>query len=164
MICGEGKAAEKTEMRRCVAIAVGVVVTQGCVGSESGLGFRLPEGNPEAGERAFWYLRCHACHDVRGIETPSDTASAIRARVVLGGEYGRVKTYGELVTAIINPSHELAPGYREEEVAIQDRSIMDSADINRVMTVQELVDIVAWLQPLYEVTPPALDPYAYTYR
>ena len=145
-------------MKRCIATVVWVLMLQGCAASDSGPGLRLPEGNSQAGQRAFWYLRCHACHDVRGVATPSDTASAIRVRVTLGGEASEIDTYSELVTAIVNPSHELAPGYREEDVSIQGRSIMDSTYINQVMTVQELVDIVTWLQPLYGVAPPGRDP------
>lgn len=40
-------------------------------------------------------------------------------------------------------------------------SLMASAYFNQVVTVQELIDIVAYLQPLYEVTPPQYDPYTY---
>ncbi|MEX2494523.1 MAG: hypothetical protein WD448_00460 [Woeseia sp.] len=75
----------------------------------------------------------------------------------------RVKTYGELVTAIINPSHKLAPGYRKEDVSANGESLMAYANLNRVLTVQELIDIVAYLQPLYEVTPPQYDPYTFVY-
>ena len=34
----------------------------------------------------------------------------------LGGKVYRVRTYGELVTAVIHPSHDIAKGYDEEEV------------------------------------------------
>jgi hypothetical protein len=32
------------------------------------------------------------------------------------------------------------------------------------MTVTQLVDLVAFLQPQYQVEPPKIDPYAYHYR
>jgi hypothetical protein len=76
----------------------------------------------------------------------------------------RVKTYGDLVTSIINPSHKLAPGYRPDDVTEGGRSLMERAYLNEVMTVQELIDLVAYLQPLYEVRPPEHDPYSYMYR
>ena len=83
--------------------------------------------------------------------------------MVLGGNVTRVKTYGELVTSIINPSHKLAPGYKEEEVTIDGASRMELAYLNEVVTVQELIDLVAFLQPLYKLMPPENNPYRYLY-
>ena len=73
--------------------------------------------------------------------------------VELGGKVSRVKTYGELITAIINPSHKLARGYAEEVVADHGESHMYI--YNSHMTVQELIDIVMYLQPKYDVKVPA---------
>lgn len=153
-------------MKHYVAVVVCAGLLQGCIGPESAIGFRLPDGNPDAGRRAFGYLQCNACHDVRGVETPANVVrdSAVDVRVTLGRKVSRVKTYGELVTAIINPSHELAPGYRKEDVTVDGRSIMALTHLNHVMTVQELIDLVAYLQPLYEVVPPDHNPYAYAYH
>lgn len=150
-------------MRYHLGIAVCVGVLQGCVpGPESATGFRLPDGSAEEGLQTFKALECQACHDVRGLEPPAD--SAIDTRITLGGDVTRVKTYGELVTSIINPSHKLAPGYSPEDVTAGGKSRMEAAYLNEVMTVQELVDLVAYLQPLYEVRPPENDPYSYIYR
>lgn len=150
-------------MKRYLAIAVCVGLLQGCVqGPESAQGFRLPDGSPETGLQAFRDLNCQACHDVQGVDAPAE--SDTDTRVALGGEVTRVKTYGELVTSIINPSHKLAPGYREEDVTEDGMSLMEAAYLNEVMTVQELIDIVAYLQPLYEVRPPEHDPYTYIYH
>ena len=73
--------------------------------------------------------------------------------VELGGPVTRVKTYGELITAIINPSHRLAPGYAKEVVSDDGESKM--LIYNTHMTVQELIDIVMYLQPKYDVQAPA---------
>ena len=73
--------------------------------------------------------------------------------VELGGPVTRVKTYGDLVTSIINPSHKLADGYAEEAVSEDGESKMYV--YNGYMTVQELVDLVSYLQPQYEVVVPA---------
>ena len=43
--------------------------------------------------------------------------------VELGGNITKVKSYGELVTSIINPSHDLAKGYAEEVVSEDGESI-----------------------------------------
>jgi hypothetical protein len=83
--------------------------------------------------------------------------------VTLGGEVTRVKTYGELVTSIINPSHRLAQGYPTEEVSAAGESLMALAYLNDVMTVQQLIDLVAFLQARYEVRPPAYDADWYLY-
>ena len=114
-------------------------------------GFSLPEGNAFAGKEAFVYMHCHECHTVAGEELPA-VAGAEPPFVELGGTVTRVKTYGELVTAIINPSHRLARGYPVEEVSNEGQSKMPV--YNGYMTVQELIDIVAYLQPHYDVFVP----------
>jgi mono/diheme cytochrome c family protein len=101
----------------------------------SSKGFRLPDGDAQAGREAFLYMQCHQCHTIEGMELPE-----------------MVKTYGELITAIINPSHKLARGYADEVVAQDGESKMYI--YNEHMTVQELIDIVMFLQPQYEVVPP----------
>ena len=72
----------------------------------------------------------------------------------LGGPTARVTSYGALVTSIINPSHKLIRGYPAEEIAANGESIMSLANLNDVVTVQELIDLVAFLQVVYEVAPP----------
>ena len=86
------------------------------------------------------------------------------ANVTLGGETVRVKSYGELVTAIINPSHRIAPGYPLSQVTTPDgQSLMTLGYLNDVMTVQQLIDLVAFLQASYQVMPPLVSPYSYVY-
>jgi mono/diheme cytochrome c family protein len=119
-------------------------------------GFSLPEGNMLEGQQAFVYLHCYECHTIEGVELPpvlSDEApGAKRPYVELGGKVSQVKTYGQLVTSIINPSHKLAPGYPLDEIADDGQSKMPV--YNGYMTVEELIDIVAFLQPHYAVVVP----------
>jgi mono/diheme cytochrome c family protein len=63
-------------------------------------GFSLPEGNVLNGKEAFVYMHCHECHTVVGEEFPA-VPLADPPYVELGGKVSRVKTYGQLVTAII---------------------------------------------------------------
>ncbi len=56
------------------------------------------------------------------------------------------------MTAIINPSHKLATGYAEEVVS--DDGVSKMYVYNDHMTVQELIDIVMFLQPHYDVVVP----------
>lgn len=114
-------------------------------------GFSLPEGNALAGREAFIYMHCHECHSIAGEELPA-LALAEPPFVELGGTVTRVKTYGELVTAIINPSHKLARGYPLDVIANDGESKMPV--YNGYMTVQELIDIVSYLQPHYDVFVP----------
>jgi len=113
-------------------------------------GFRLPEGDPMAGRETFLYMHCNQCHTIKGEELP--TIPGFEPFVELGGAVTRVKTYGELVTAVINPSHKLAEGYAEDLVSEDGKSKMYV--YNGFMTVQELTDLVMFLQPHYDVVPP----------
>jgi hypothetical protein len=127
---------------------------------ESPFGFRLPDGDAAAGREAFVALACNACHEVRGVAIAHIEGAA---RVPLGGQTTRVKTYGELVTSIINPSHRIAPRDREDGVLPGGESLMTAAYLNEVMTVQQLVDLVAFLQPTYEVVQPPPPVHWYVY-
>ena len=143
-------------MKRIGAIVVTLVAALGLSACEadrmSEKGFSLPEGNALAGREAFVYMHCHECHTVTGEEFPA-LPLADPPFVELGGKVTRVKTYGELVTAIINPSHKLAKGYPVEMVTNNNESKMPV--YNGYMTVQELIDLVAYLQPQYDVVMPA---------
>ena len=114
-------------------------------------GFRLPDGDPVQGKQAFLNMQCHECHTISGMELPV-VVLADPPYVELGGKVTHVRTYGALVTAIINPSHKLADGYPLEEVSEDGKSKMTF--YNGHMTVQQLIDIVMFLQPQYEVAVP----------
>lgn len=147
--------------RFLLLIACAALLSACLPGPESAMGFRLPEGDADRGLQAFNELACYECHTVRGMEVPGSDADV--ERVVLGRDVGRVQTYGELVTSLINPTHKLAPGYDEEDVTIGGESRMALAYLNEAMTVRQLIDLVAFLQPRYEVRPPQYDPYLYAY-
>lgn len=129
-----------------------IVILGGCDQDRtmSERGFRLPEGNATAGRETFLYMHCNQCHTIENEELPP--IPGFEPFVELGGPVTRVKTYGELVTAIINPSHKLAEGYPEDLVSVDGVSKMYV--YNGFMTVQELTDIVMFLQPHYDVVPP----------
>jgi len=116
-------------------------------------GFRLPDGNATAGRETFLYMHCNQCHTIKGEELPQ--VPGFEPFVVLGGAVTRVKTYGELVTAVINPSHKIAEGYPADLVSEDGKSKM--YNYNGFMTVQELTDIVMFLQPHYDVVPPEFE-------
>jgi sulfur-oxidizing protein SoxX len=137
-------------MRKILALFSCVLALTAC-GRESAFGFRLPDGNAEAGREAFVALRCNSCHEVHGVALEHLGGLT---QVGLGGPTTRVRTYGELVTSIINPSHRIAPIHRDQGAAVEGESVMSYAYLNDVMTVQQLVDVVAFLQPTYQVVQP----------
>jgi hypothetical protein len=137
-------------MRKTFGLLSVLAALAGC-SPESPYGFRLPDGDAAAGRQAFIDLRCNSCHEVRGVAIEYREGLA---HVALGGATSRVKTYGELVTSIINPSHRIVPQHREDGVTADGQSLMGVAYLNEVMTVQQLVDLVAFLQPTYEVVQP----------
>lgn len=117
----------------------------------SSKGFRLPDGDAQAGREAFLYMQCHQCHTIKGEQLPGIPGQE-PPYVELGGSVSKVKTYGELITSIINPSHKLARGYAAEVVSEDGESKMYI--YNDHMTVTELTDIVMFLQPYYDVVVP----------
>lgn len=139
-------------LKTMTTILLGLAALGGCEADRmSEKGFSLPEGNALDGQKAFVYLHCYECHTIEGVDLPPVPADQ-EPFVQLGGDVSRVKTYGQLVTSIINPSHKLAPGYPLEEITEDGQSKMPV--YNGYMTVQELIDIVTFLQPHYKVVVP----------
>ena len=117
-------------------------------GKQSPLGFSLPEGDANAGKEAFVNLQCNACHSTPDVEQlegalPGDIA------VSLGGNITYIKTYAYLVTSVINPSHRISKANPPQIVAVDDVSRM--RNYNSLMTVEQLIDVVAYLQPHYKL-------------
>lgn len=128
-----------------------LVLLVGCSDPKSGAGFRLPEGQINAGRDAFVRLECQLCHTVSG-EKFAANLDAGAIVVPLGGEVVRVKSYGQLVTSIINPQHIVNPNYKGKYTDSTGRSLMP--DYNRTMTVDELINLVAFLQSRYKLKMP----------
>ncbi|GAA0374893.1 hypothetical protein GCM10009092_43910 [Bowmanella denitrificans] len=120
-------------------------------GADSPRGFSLPEGNPAKGELVFRKYQCLACHSLKGFEDDS-TEKQLPTPVRLGGNVSQIKTYAELVTSVINPSHKIAQHYVPSMVS-DDQGHSKMRNYNDLMTVSELVDLVAFLQPQYQLVP-----------
>lgn len=122
-------------------------------GPDSPKGFSLPEGDADKGQKVFMQYQCLTCHALKGFED-SSVIKEFDTPIPLGGTSSVVKTYAQLVTSVINPSHKLAPVSRfNQEKMINDDGSSKMRVFNDVMTVQELIDLVAFLQPKYEVKP-----------
>jgi mono/diheme cytochrome c family protein len=131
-------------------LSVGLI---GCnSGPDSPRGFSLPKGDAIMGETVFIKYQCLACHSLSGFEDES-IVKQFEQPILLGGTSSMVKTYAQLVTAVINPSHELAPRARRLENISDEDGTSKMPIFNDVMTVTELVNLVAFLQPQYKVKP-----------
>lgn len=131
-----------------LVLLASISVLAGC--NPEARGFALPPGDAEQGKETFVDLGCNACHSVKGSIARVDGGD-LDVHVVLGGEVTRVKTYGDLVTSIINPSHKLSrggPGIVAED------GTSNMPVYNDIMTVQQMIDLTAMLQASYSVIPP----------
>lgn len=117
-------------------------------GPKSSRGFRLPDGDAEKGKQAFLALKCHQCHKVEGVELPPPGTF----HLMLGGEINMVKTYGELVTSVINPSHVISEQYKQQLAEAKESPM---PKFNHEMTVEQMINLVAFLQPHYKLVEPA---------
>ena len=126
---------------------------------EQAKGFALPPGDADRGQATFAELGCNACHRIEGVIDKLDIGGDRAIDVRLGGQVSRVKTYGDLVTSIINPSHRLSRGNTPETVTDEGESRMPY--YNDVMTVQQLVDLTTFLQSHYSVWVPEYRVYYY---
>jgi cbb3-type cytochrome oxidase cytochrome c subunit len=130
--------------------------------NEQARGFALPEGDIAEGKATYTRLACNECHSISGIEWKGGSDNL---NIQLGGEVALQKSYGDLVTSIINPSHKIAPRYKQKTSAeATEEGLSKMKNYNEVMTVQELVDLIAFLQSEYEVVGiPTSDYYPYHY-
>lgn len=117
----------------------------------SGKGLVLPEGNIEDGKATFVNLGCIYCHSIPNVDLdmPEEEFEPL---LLLGGKVQKVKTYGELVTSIVNPQHVISPAYLEKlkarEAGVEVNSIMPT--FNDDMTVSQLIDLITFLDSSYE--------------
>jgi len=112
-------------------------------------GFVLPQGDIAQGEQVFVDFNCHGCHTIPGMEFPeADFEPPFILEI--GGEVYRVKNYGELLTAVVNPDHIISRKYRTLlEQADREVIISPMPYYGESMTVAELIDLVEFLHAQY---------------
>ncbi|MHA7871331.1 MAG: c-type cytochrome [Hyphococcus sp.] len=138
-------------MRHALFLLAAGLALAGCdLSPKSSYGFKLPDGDPEAGRQVFVDKQCASCHAIAGYEALRDGVDP-EMTVMIGGMSTRIDTYGELVTSVINPSHQIARRYKEETFSTDGESNM--RNYNDVLTVSELIDLVAFLQAQYTEFP-----------
>jgi hypothetical protein len=117
-------------------------------GRKGSAGFHVPDGDVAKGHTVFVSLRCYSCHSVPGADVPAPTAPA-ESVIAIGGQVPVPRTDGEIVAAIIDPSHRLTAGTGGAVASHGGLSRM--GDFGESMTVRELVDLTAFVQSRYEV-------------
>lgn len=131
----------------------------------SGKGLYLPRGDVEQGRLTFIELECNQCHTVTGSELPVPEHETPMISFNLGGDVARVRTYGELVTAIVNPAHIVSEKYLASLSELVERGEIETPmpDFNEQMTVSQLIDLVAFLDSHYQKVVPSYIDYPYRY-
>lgn len=132
-------------------VVLGVLSLTACdTGPKGSVGFTLPDGDIEKGKANYVTFQCHACHDSEQVPQMA-TAEPPAISVTLGGETTRIKSYGELVTSIINPSHRVARRSSDDMADQSGQSKM--VNFNDIMTVTQMIDLVAFMQSNYTLSP-----------
>lgn len=126
-----------------------LVLLSGC--GQNSREFNLPVGNAEQGKANFILLGCNSCHTVDDVQwAGSDSHDNIN--VILGGKTTQIKTYADLVTSIINPSHKLSR--KNDPATMTESGESKMRSYNDVMSVQELIDLVTFLHAKYDLWVP----------
>jgi len=128
----------------------------GC--TEESTDFALPAGDIVQGETAFVLLGCNGCHSIADVEYDPIDAPIERLgkqvttqiNVPLGGKTTRYRTQGELVASIIHPDHRISKNY-DRSAAVTDSPMIT---VNDAMTVQQLIDVTAFLREAYDIRTP----------
>lgn len=139
-------------MLQVVPAAVLVLLTAGCGENlNSASRFRLPRGDPEYGKAAFVALNCTSCHTVAGVADLPKPTVAPEQVIALGGEVARLRTVGDLLTAIVHPSFSISE--KMKVPAGDEPGKTPMRDVNDRMTVRQMIDLVSFLQPHYTQLP-----------
>ena len=114
--------------------------------------FSLPKGSPQAGRAAFAKFSCHSCHQVAGENFPKPVAEPpVPVSFGSASDLRSLPIYrmrAQLAESIVNPSHRVSPFLKNVRSGQGSRM----ADYTEVMTVRELIDLVAFLQEVYTST------------
>ena len=135
---------------RGMLAAIALLALSACSGDHKPVkGFVLPEGDIDQGQQVFVDFNCHACHTIPGVEFPA-VEPQLPFILEIGGEVYRVKNYGELLTAVVNPDHIISPKYKAMmEKAHREAGLSPMPYRGEEMTVAELIDVVEFLHAQY---------------
>ena len=119
----------------------------GCGSSHESEEFYLPDGDPLAGKGVFLKYSCYRCHLVAD-NVPKATP---QVSVDLGAKQLQPSP-GKIAESIIAPSHHIGEQASRKDTSpvefVDGTSLMEFGDRNQKMTIQELIDVVAYLKSL----------------
>ncbi|UAA37121.1 c-type cytochrome [Paraneptunicella aestuarii] len=145
-----------TSVKAILIAAITCFLLSGCYkGAEAPWGFSLPPGDIAAGEQVFIKYNCMSCHVLENYNSNIEEHE-LSTPVILGGEVTKVKTYADLLTSVINPSHKISNRYTQRP---DEMPYTKMPNFNEVMRVQELVDLVTFLQSKYTLEENKHPPY-----
>ena len=139
-----------------VLVAIGLSITFAVSGiADDSKGFRFPGGDSEFGREAFISLNCVQCHTVTGVLLPDPKGKRLLSLPL--GEVPRfARKYEDLIVAITNPQHVVAEQYQailnDAEVKGAIKPMMP--ELTEDMTARQLMDLVAFLNDVYEKAQP----------
>lgn len=112
-------------------------------GVPKGWKFLVPPGEPAKGREAFVALECFACHEVQGEDFPKASKRAQEPGPALTG-MGSHHPAEYFAESIVNPNRVIVQGagYTGSD------GLSKMPDYGDVMTVRQLVDLVAYLKSL----------------
>jgi cytochrome c2 len=106
--------------------------------------FGMPKGDPVAGKEAFRKMQCYGCHKVPGAGLPEErTSGGVGPDLVPA--YSKLPA--EFLAESIMDSHKYISGEIEHYRGL-DKKSSKMGDYTTIMTVRELLDIVAFLKHL----------------
>ena len=133
-------------------VSILILLAAGCGENlDSASRFRFPRGDAEYGKAAFVALNCTSCHTVTGITDLPKPSVAPEKVIALGGEVARLRTVGDLLTAIVHPSFGISEKMKVSPDAEPGKTPM--REVNDRMTVRQLIDLISFLQPQYTQLP-----------
>jgi hypothetical protein len=118
-------------------------------------GFIMPPGDAVRGQQVFIDYKCYSCHTIPGIELPQPGFEPPFV-LTIGARLHRVKTTGELLTAVVYPDHVVSPKYVSAlKMAGKEADLTTMPEFGGSMSVTELIDLVAFLDQQYTRLMPA---------
>jgi len=131
-------------------LALSPFIFTGCKPAEQPVeGFVMPEGDADAGRQVFVDFRCYNCHDIDGVDLP-DRGFEPPFVMKIGARLHRVKNSGELLTAVVYPDHVISPKFvAAMKSAGKQADLTPMPNYSDEMTVNELIDLVAFLNDQY---------------
>lgn len=112
-------------------------------GVPPGWKFLLPPGNPAEGRKVYVELECYSCHEIKREHSPQEAKKPGDVGPELTG-MGRHHPAEYFAEALLNPNRVIieGPGYTGPDGSSK------MPDYNDVLTVRQLIDLVAYLKSL----------------